>query len=286
MIWKQSRLSKVSGRIAAAGLAAVLASGVSASAQSLQLIQVLQQPSLLMLHSRSQGFLGVDVGDLDAERVQALHLKDAKGAEITVLDHDAPAGKAGLKLHDVILSVNGQAIANAEQLKQMLHETYPGHKLQLVVSHDGAVRNLTVQLADRRKVQEQAREELGAAGSAPTQGFMSGGGDVPTGFHLPSWGPTLHVGAMVEPLTPQMSEFLGVTSGLMIKSVARKSAADQAGLKAHDVILGIGGEQVVTESDWERLLRSSEGKPVQVEIFRDRMKQLVLLQVDGKRHKS
>jgi hypothetical protein len=42
----------------------------------------------------------------------------------------------------------------------------------------------------------------------------------------------------------------------------------------------------VTSSDWERLLRSSEGKPVQVEILRDRMKQLVLLQVDGKRHKG
>jgi serine protease Do len=269
---------QVTGRTAA-GLAItlMLAGGVAAGAQGLQLMDVLQRPSLLLLHSRSQGFLGVDVGDV----------KDAKGAEITVLDHDAPAGKAGLKLHDVILSVNGQTITNAEQLKQMLHETYPGRKLQLVVSHDGTVRNLTVQLADRRKVQEEAREELGSAGNAPAQGFMSGGGgDVPSGFHLPSWGPTLHVGAMVEPLTPQMSEFLGVSSGLMIKSVARRSAADDAGLKEHDVILGVGGEQVVTESDWERLLRSSEGKPVQVEIFRDRMKQLVLLQVDGKRHKS
>jgi S1-C subfamily serine protease len=83
-----------------------------------------------------------------------------------------------------------------------------------------------------------------------------------------------------------MADFLGVTGGVMIKSVARKSAADVAGLRPHDVILEVGGEAVVTSSDWERLLRSSEGKPVQVEIMRDRLKQLVLLQVDGKRHKS
>ena len=72
----------------------------------------------------------------------------------------------------------------------------------------------------------------------------------------------------------------------MIKSVARKSSADAAGLKPHDVILGIGGELVATSSDWERILRSAEGKPVQVEIMRDHVKQLVLLQVDGKRHKE
>ena len=89
---------------------------------------------------------------------------------------------------------------------------------------------------------------------------------------------------MVEPLTAQMADFLGVTGGVMIKSVAHKSAADAAGLKAHDVILEVAGETVVTSSDWERLLRSSDGKPVQVAIFRDRAKQLVLLQVDGKRH--
>jgi hypothetical protein len=40
----------------------------------------------------------------------------------------------------------------------------------------------------------------------------------------------------------------------MIKNVARKSAADAAGLKPHDVILEVGGEAVVTSSDWERLI--------------------------------
>jgi len=73
---------------------------------------------------------------------------------------------------------------------------------------------------------------------------------------------------------------------VMIKSVARKSAADAAGLKPHDVILEIGGEGVATSSDWERLLRASEGKPVQVTILRDRVKQLVLLQVTGKHIKN
>ena len=259
-------------------------------AQSLQLADLLDEPTLLLLHSKSQGFLGVDVGDVDTDRAQALHLKDARGAEITILDHDAPAGKAGLMLHDVILQVNGREIDDAEQMKQLLHETPPGRKLQLLISRDGSLQTVPVQLADRRKVQEEARERLDTVGVASASGnsFVSDGADLPsTGtFHSPFFGSSLHVGAMVEPLTAQMADFLGVSGGVMIKSVARKSEADVAGLRSHDVILEVGGEAVVTSSDWERLLRSSEGKPVQVEILRDRMKQLVLLQVDGKRHKS
>ena len=275
-----------------AGIAGLLCLGLvaGARAQSKQLGEILEQPTLLLLHSHSQGFLGVDVGDIDQDRSQTLHLKDTHGAEITVLDHDAPAGKVGLKLHDVIVEINGQEIVGAEQVKQILHETAPGHKLQMVVSRDGVRQTVTVQLADRRKVQEEAQQRLDTLGTTSVSGnsLLPGGGDMPSsgGLRGSIFGGSLHIGAMVEPLTPQMADFLGVSGGVMIKSVAHKSAADVAGLRAHDVILEIGGENVVTSSDWERLLRSSEGKPVQVEIMRDRTKQLVLLQVDGKRHKG
>jgi predicted metalloprotease with PDZ domain len=274
---------------AALALTTLFLAGTLATAQGTQIRDILSHPADFLLHSHSQGFLGVEVGDVTPDRVASLHLKDSHGAEITILDHDAPAGKVGLKMHDVILEVNGQPIDGAEQMRQILHEAAPGHRLQLIVSRDGVEQKVTVQLADRRKVQEEARERLDTAGISSSAGnsFVSSGADLPSsdGFHSP-FGNSLHVGAMVEPLTSQMSDFLGLQGGVMIKSVAHKSAADAAGLRPHDVVLQVGGESVVTSSDWERLLRSSEGKPVQVEILRDRVKQLVLLQVDGKRHKS
>jgi serine protease Do len=286
--YKVYKVKRVAIPLIALAIAGGVGTGVAppARAQGLQLGW--DDAARLFLSSRSQGLLGVYVGDVDADRAQALHVKDGHGAEITILDHDAPASKAGLKLHDVIVQMNGETIENAEQVRTILRETRPGRKVQLVVSRDGTQQSFSVQMADRRKVQEEAWEQLGTVGvsATPTQGFLAGGGDVPSGFHLPFGGSSLHIGVMVEPLTAQMADFLGVTSGIMIKSVAHKSAADVAGLKVHDVILEIGGETVVTSSDWERLLRSSEGKPVQVEILRDRMKQLVLLQVDGKRHKD
>jgi S1-C subfamily serine protease len=240
-----------------------------------------------MLHSASQSYLGVFLGDVDQDRAQALHMPAPQGAEITLLDHDAPAAKGGLRVHDVILSINGEKILTADQLRRKLRSTPIGRKVQLVVSRDGAQLTLSVQIADRRKVQEDAREHIGNGNySTPSLGFVPGGIDTtaPIGPRISIMDRSMKIGALVEPLSPQMSDFLGVSTGLMIKSVAHKSAASAAGLQPHDVILAVGGEPVITSADWERTLRASEGKPVQVEIMRDRDKQLVLLQVDGKRH--
>jgi membrane-associated protease RseP (regulator of RpoE activity) len=93
------------------------------------------------------------------------------------------------------------------------------------------------------------------------------------------------VGAIVEPLTGQMAEYLGVPSGLMVKQVAHKSEASAAGFKAFDVILKVGPDAVTTLSDWDRALRANQGKPVQVTILRDRKQQTLNLQVDSK-HKT
>jgi hypothetical protein len=126
------------------------------------------------------------------------------------------------------------------------------------------------------------------SGEAPALGILPGGGaDVPTtGFHMPFVGTnTLKVGAMVEPLTAQMADYLGVPGGIIVKGVARKSEAAAAGIQARDVILKVGNDPISTTADWDRALRANQGKPVQVTILRDRKQQIINLQVDSK-HKS
>jgi C-terminal processing protease CtpA/Prc len=115
---------------------------------------------------------------------------------------------------------------------------------------------------------------------------MMGEGDSPQpgGFHMPFFGSSLNVGALVEPLTSQMAEYLGVRGGLMVRQVAHKSEADAAGLKAFDVILKVGPEAITTLAEWEHALHSNQGKPVQVTVLRDRKQQTLTLQVDSKRH--
>jgi S1-C subfamily serine protease len=259
----------------------------SAHAQGRGIIDLIQQPSVL-LHS-TQGYLGVDLADVDQEKAQALKLKEVRGAVITLIDHDAPAGQIGLKVNDVVVKLNGQAVEGAEQLRRMLREIPAGRKVSLEISRDGNLQTLAVQLADRKAMEQDVWNKLGNGGDVfapgPGMGILTNGdAPLPGGFHVPFFGSSLNVGALVEPLTSQMAEYLGVPSGLMVKQVARKSEADTAGLKAFDVILKVGSDSITTLGDWERALRSNQGKPVQVTVLREKKQQTLTLQVDSKRH--
>ena len=261
----------------------------AAHAQASEILQVLESSIPLLAHSAPQGYLGVYITDVDADKAQTLKLKETRGAVITLIDHDAPAGQIGLKINDVVLALNGQNVDDAEQLRKMLRDLPPGRKVSLEISRDGNIQTVAVQLADRKVVDHDVWDKIdnGAddPGAAPSMGILAGGGaDAPLtgGFHLPFFGSTLKVGALVEPLTSQMADYLGVAGGLMIKQVARKSEAAAAGFHAFDVILKVGPDTINTSADWDRALRSNEGKPVQVTILRDRKQQTLTLQVDSK----
>src|SRR5215467_2296272 len=63
-------------------------------------------------------YLGVQTQDVTPDKVGPLHLKEERGVEVTRADPDEPAAKAGVKEHDVILSINDQKIESVEQLKR------------------------------------------------------------------------------------------------------------------------------------------------------------------------
>ncbi len=270
----------------------MIAGARSLPAQSTQMVELLPGTSPLIVHPGPQGYLGAYVEDVDSDKAQALKLKEVRGAVITLIDHDAPAGQIGLRVNDVVLQLNGQNVEGAEQLRRMLREIPPGRKVSLEFSRDGNLQTTSVELADRRKMESDVWNKLGNNGDVfvaqnPGMGVLNGGGDgsLPGMFHMPIFGSTLNVGAMVEPLTGQMAEYLGVPNGLMVKQVAHKSEAANAGLKAFDVILKVGTDPITTLSDWDRALRSNQGKPVQVTILRDKKQQTLTLQVDSK-HKT
>ncbi|HEX4424640.1 MAG TPA: PDZ domain-containing protein, partial [Terriglobales bacterium] len=82
-------------------------------------------------------YLGVDTRDVTADRLTALQLKEEEGVEVTMVDQDAPAGKSGLKEHDVILTVNGTEVESVEQLRRMIHEIPAGRTVTLGISRSG-----------------------------------------------------------------------------------------------------------------------------------------------------
>jgi len=85
-----SRSYQKFGIVALSGMAAVVLAAPHAGwAQSGEIVQLMaQEPSPALGHSASsQGYLGVDVGDLDQEKAQTLKLKEVRGAVITPVSY-------------------------------------------------------------------------------------------------------------------------------------------------------------------------------------------------------
>jgi S1-C subfamily serine protease len=276
--------------IAGAGLAAFAAVAVIPGTAQPGITRLIRELKPLLTHSSTPGYLGVNVGNIDSDAVSRLRLKDNKGAIVTIIDHDAPAGSV-LRYNDVILSINGETLESAEHFTRILKEMPAGRKLALVILRDGAQQSVTVQLVDHKEMEQAIWKRMNSSSfSIPEepQGktiLTSPGNDSMPG-HMPLITSTLNVGAMVEPLTAQTADYLGLSAGVMIKQVARKSEAEFAGLRRYDVILKVGAEGITTTADWDRAVRSNEGKSVQITLLRERHQQVVTLQVDSKRRRS
>jgi len=222
-------------------------------------------------------YLGVDTRDVTPDRLAALKLKEEHGVEITLVDQDAPAGKAGLHEHDVILTFNGAPIESVEQLRRVIHETPPGRTASIGVSRDGQPLTLKVQLVNRRP-----EVAMGVPGKPFKVHVLPAPQDV-TPFvmpdlDIPAFDVVVHSsvrgGLMVENLTPQLGEYFGVKEGhgVLVRSVEKGSPAESAGFRAGDVVVRVGNEQVADTSDWRRAMRVSrtEKGPVRIGIVRER----------------
>lgn len=226
-------------------------------------------------------YLGIDIGEVTPDRVQALKLKEERGVEVLTVDRDAPAGKAGLKAHDVILQFNGTPVEGVEQLRRLIHEMPPGRTVTLGLLRDGKTFDQKIQLADRADAMKkigrlQHRVVLPEVTEAPEfpdiHAFPSV--DVMVRMHSPL------PGANVENLTPQLGEFFGVKNGegILVRSVEKGSPAEQAGLRAADVIVKVDNQPISDRGDWKLAMRGKSGK-VTLGIVRDKKEQSLTVTV-------
>lgn len=103
--------------------------------------------SLIETGSVTRGYLGVITEPVNREMAEALGLpRDTRGLAIADITPDSPAEKAGLQRTDVILAVNGRAIASLEDLRLVIAQTMPGSKVVLRVVRDGKEQNVEVVL--------------------------------------------------------------------------------------------------------------------------------------------
>jgi serine protease Do len=205
-----------------------------------------------------------------------------------MVDHDAPAGKSGLlKVHDVILELDGQTFDNVDQLRRRLRDMPSGRTINLLISRDGNPVTITVQLCDRAVLEQQAWSQHYSvpepARAAPTGGgqssFLGSRAPAAVGFFDIAIPKGSYVGAELNPVQKQLADYFGVRSGtgLLVESVDYQSPAGRAGLKAGDVVVKVESQQMTSRNDWFKAIRNHRGQPVQVTVMRNKQEQVLTM---------
>ena len=225
-------------------------------------------------HVAPGSYLGIEPRDITPERAQALNLKESRGVEALMVDGDSPAGKVGLKEHDVIVGFNGKQVSSVDQLRRFLRETPPGRTIPLAIKRAGKDLMLKVTLA-RRPEENAMMPEVPNIPPMPPLDL-----EIPTIIVLQS---SARNGAVVEDLTPQLAEFFGVRNGqgVLVRSVDRGSPAAEAGLKAGDVITKVGNDAVTCSSEFHHIMREHEGS-IPLALVRDKREQNVTIKLPEK----
>ncbi len=165
---------------------------------------------LIETGSVRRGYLGVSVQDLTPEIAEALGLEQSEGALIATVEPGSPAAQAGMRPGDVIRSVNGEEISDANDLRGHIGVIRPGVPLDIGILRSGGSRTLSVTLREREAARKSSRTKLLA-------------------------------GAVLEELPgPRGGQGSGMPDrGVAVREVVPGSPAFMIGLRKGDVILSV-----------------------------------------------
>lgn len=230
-----------------------------------------QNGNLLFSQDNDAGWLGVDIGEITAERAKDLKLPAVRGVVVEQVEADSPAAKAGLKQNDVILRYDGQTVEGTVQFRRLVRETPPGRTVNLEISRDGNSQTLSVQITDRNAYYEKrmrgAMPEFGKSFSFQVPDFEMHGPEM--FMWMNGGGPALGIEA--EDLSGQLGAYFGAPNdaGVLVRSVRSGTAAARGGLKAGDVIVKVDGTAVKSVSDLREHLREKrDAKSVTLGVLR------------------
>jgi serine protease Do len=223
----------------------------------------------IMRFTGSGSFLGVGVAEIDSARARELNLAEERGVEITKVEANSPADKAGLKVGDVVLEYNGQRVEGTEQFVRLVRETPPGRTARLLVSRGGSQVAISAVIGSRKDRAKAAMAIAAPLGGGPRIWIP----DMPRVFA--GWRSQM-LGIEVEGIDGQLADFFGVKQGVLVRSVASDSAGEKGGLKAGDVIVRVENEAVSSPREVTDALREyRDRKSVAMTVVRDR-KQITL----------
>lgn len=199
-----------------------------------------------------RSWLGVQVQNITQDIANSFKLPNLKGALVNEVAKNSPAEKAGLKVADIILSVNNQSIDTTSKLPRVVGLLSPGTKVEIHVMRNG---QLTTLYAVLEKKQGNTIEENNKDKQSVDDSDL--------------------FGMQVSDITNQMRMQYHIPkelSGIMITKVKKGSNAYDIGLKPGDIISKVNTRSINSKADWLRVIKecmNNKEKHVLLYILRD-----------------
>ena len=173
----------------------------------------------------TRGVIGVSILAVTNDDYEDLGLDERMGAIVSTIAPDGPADNSDLELGDVIVSFDGERVADLEDLQQKVVDTRPGDVVELGVYRDGMPTTLPITIG------ELDLENQGQVAEAEIEVE-----DLSTGF-----------GMNLQDLTTEVSRQLELpagTTGAIVSGVDPGGAAQQGGIRPGDVITAVNRSPV------------------------------------------
>jgi serine protease Do len=188
----------------------------------------------------TRAYLGVYPQDVTPEIAKAFGETDPRGVLVGDVTPNSPAQAAGLRRGDIILEVNGKAMANSNQLRMTISMMRPGSEAQLKVERDGSVRDVKIELRELPTEQAENNNPSGDQSQASA-------------------------GVEVANLTPEIAQQLNLpetTTGVVVEHVSASSPLADSGLQRGDVVEEVNHMPVKNVSDFQNAMAKDAVHPL------------------------
>lgn len=208
------------------------------SSVALRVVEQLKETGVVQ-----RGWLGVAIQDVNKALAQSLELDKPRGALINAVEIDSPADKGGIEPGDVIVSVDGQNIVDADDLPHLVGMLAPDTKTKIEVIRKGKRKLLKVTVG----ALDGDKDEI-----AETEDNNSD-----------------RLGLSVKSVTEDQLRELRLRGGVLVTEVLPDSPSAVAGIKSGDILVQLGYSRIDDTDEYQQVIADlPNNTPILVRYYR------------------
>lgn len=198
-----------------------------------------------------RGYLGINMDNLTPEKAEFFGVKKSEGVIVTEVEKGSPAMKAGVKVDDVVVAVNGKDVKNMGELRRLIGTVHPGEKASLDLFREGKSMRITVTTGRRPDEEEAAAEKPAEEKGVPELALLTG--------------------VALEDLNDyyrQELELPEAVKGVLVTKVDDGSPASDQGLRRGDVIVKVNRKAIRNLAEFRTQVKGMKGDKLMFTIYR------------------